>query len=425
MRSRYQLAPAAGGIFYGWVIVGAASVVLFVAYGIQFSYGVFVKAMGEEMGWTRAQTALPYAVYVFLYSALSATSGRLTDRFGPRRVVGAGAILLLVGWGLSSRAREPWHLLVAMGCIAAFGMSGTWAPCSGTVVRWFTRLRGTAVSISTSGGSVGNLVVPLVAALLVGAIGWRSTMLGMAIGGGVVIFLAAQLLHRDPESRGLHPDGDAVATPVPTSTLTLADVQWTTPFLLIVGAYALTWLTVFVPFVHAPAFAEELGASDISAATVLSATGVGGILGRLASGGISDRVGRFPTLLAMFGLTAFAFFLFASAEGIGPIDGGLAVMWPAAVVFGWAYGGSTALFPALVGDIFGRTHAGAIIGAVFARAGSTAALGPYVAGWLYDSTGAYGTAFLLCGVLNILGLGFVVALALNQRRSAGAATGPA
>ncbi|MDA3039699.1 MAG: MFS transporter [Actinomycetota bacterium] len=417
MRSRYRLAKQPDGVFYGWVIVAAASLVLFVAYGIQFSYGVFVKAMGEEMGWTRAQTALPYAVYVFLYSALSATSGRMTDRFGPRRVVGTGAVLLLVGWGLSSRARQPWHLLVTMGFVAACGMSSTWAPCSGTVVRWFTRLRGTAVSITTSGGSVGNLVVPLIAALLVGTVGWRSTMLGMAVGGGVLIFLAAQLLYRDPESRGLHPDGDAVATQTPISSLSLGDVQWTAPFLLIIGAYALTWLTVFVPFVHAPAFAEELGASDISAATVLSATGVGGILGRLASGGISDRVGRFPTLLTMFGLTASAFFLFASAEGIGPIDGGLAMMWPAAVLFGWAYGGSTALFPALVGDIFGTTHAGTIIGAVFARAGSTAALGPYVAGWLYDSTGAYGTAFLLCGGLNVLGLGFVVALALNQRRS--------
>lgn len=422
MRSRYRLAVDAGGIFYGWIIVAAASVVLFVAYGIQFSYGVFVKAMGEEMGWTRAQTALPYAVYIFLYSALSASSGRLTDRYGPRRVIGTGAVLLLAGWGLSSQARQPWHLLLSMGLLAAFGMSATWAPCSGTVVRWFTRRRGTAVSISTTGGSVGNLVVPFIAALLVGAVGWRSTMLGMAVGGGILIFLAAQLLYRDPESRGLHPDGDTVATPAPTSSLSLADVQWTAPFLLIVAAYALTWLTVFVPFVHAPAFAEELGASDVSAATVLSATGVGGILGRLASGGISDRLGRYPTLLAMFGLTAFAFFLFASAEGIGPIDGGLSVLWPAAVLFGWAYGGSTALFPALVGDIFGRTHAGAIVGAAFARAGATAALGPYVAGWLYDSTGAYGTAFLLCGVLNIMGLGFVVALALNQRGSAGAET---
>lgn len=85
-------------------------------------------------------------------------------------MVAVGAGFLALGWGLSSQVREPWHLMLSLGLVAGLGMSATWAPCSGTVVRWFTRLRGTAVSITTTGGSVGSLVVPTVTALLIGAL---------------------------------------------------------------------------------------------------------------------------------------------------------------------------------------------------------------------------------------------------------------
>src|SRR4029077_12424255 len=79
-----------GGLFRGWQVVAAAFSVLFLSYGLQFSYGVFVSGMAADLGWSRAQTALPYSIYVFVYSALSAATGRATDRFGPRPGIAAG-----------------------------------------------------------------------------------------------------------------------------------------------------------------------------------------------------------------------------------------------------------------------------------------------------------------------------------------------
>ncbi len=161
------------GVFRGWQVVAAAFSVMFFAYGLQFSYGVFASGMAAELGWSRAATALPYSLYVFLYSALSAATGRATDRIGPRPVITVGALLLGLGWGLSALVHEPWQLNLTLGLVAALGMSVAWVPCNATVSRWFTRRRGTAVAVASTGGSLGNLLVPALAATMIALWGWR------------------------------------------------------------------------------------------------------------------------------------------------------------------------------------------------------------------------------------------------------------
>src|ERR1041384_4175560 len=124
------------GAFRGLAGVGAAFSVLFLSYGLQFSCGVFVSGMVADLGWSRAQTALPYSIYVFVYSALSAATGRATDRFGPRPVIASGAALRGVGWGASALVARAWQLDLTLGIVAAFGMSVAWVPCNATVSRW-------------------------------------------------------------------------------------------------------------------------------------------------------------------------------------------------------------------------------------------------------------------------------------------------
>ncbi|MBK6658415.1 MAG: MFS transporter [Proteobacteria bacterium] len=402
----------ARGVFRGWQVVAAAFSVLFFAYGLQFSYGVFASGMAAELGWSRAATALPYSLYVFLYSALSAATGRATDRIGPRPVITVGAILLGLGWGASALVHEPWHLNLTLGLVAALGMSVAWVPCNATVSRWFTRRRGTAVAIASSGGSLGNLLVPALAASLIGVVGWRWTLAITAVVAAGCMLVAARFMVRDPESVGLWPDGEA--EPPVVSALgpgkTLNEVCWTEPFLLLIAIYFLTWVPVFVPFVHAVAYAEDLGVSRVAAASVISAIGIGGTVGRLSSGVLSDWIGRMPALLGVFALQAAAFMLFADADG-------LAMLWVAATVFGFSYGGGVTLLPPLCGDLFGRAHVAAIVGMIFAVAGAPAAIGPYVAGWLFDVTGSYGAAFVSSAALNVAALALTALLAWRARRT--------
>lgn len=405
------------GIFQGWIVVAAAFSVLFWGYGLQFSYGVFVSGMDAEFGWSRAATVLPYSIYVFAYSALGAVTGPLTDRFGPRPVITVGAVLLGLGWGASALVTEPWHLNLTLGLVAALGMSVAWVPCNATVSRWFTRRRGTAVAVTSSGGSLGNLLVPTLAAVLIAAWGWRWALGAMAIACSGCMLLAARFMQRDPESRGLWPDGDPVppqAHPTAGPGRTLREVRWTAPFLLLTGIFLLNWLPVFVPFVHAAAYAEDLGLGKVAAASVIGAIGIGGLAGRLSSGLFADWVGAMPALLGGIALQIVCFVLFAGVHE-------LELLWLTAMLFGFSYGGCVTLLPSLCGDLFGRAHVAAIVGMIFAVAGAPAAVGPYVAGWLYDVTGSYEAAFLVSAAMNAAALALAVLLAWRVRQTSGAA----
>ena len=151
--------PAKPTLFFGWRVVAAAFTVLFVAYGIQFSFGVFLKQITDDMGWSRSQVLLPYAVYVALYSALSVVSGWATDRFGPGRVVAVGGVILALGWGGLGLSHSLWQVYLTLGVVSAIGMNDLGAllrdRCS--LVR---PAAGPGRRGQLSGSSVGNLVVP-------------------------------------------------------------------------------------------------------------------------------------------------------------------------------------------------------------------------------------------------------------------------
>ena len=198
--------------FFGWRIVGAAFTVLFVVYGIQFSFGTFVGDVVADTGWSETRLQLIFAIYIGLYSALSALSGWLTDRWGPRPIVATGSILLTGGYLLWATSDSLIIVALGMGIVAPLGMSCSWVPCNATVVRWFVVRRGLATAIATSGGSLANILVPPIAALLVDAYGWRVAIVGMSIFGGGCMLLSALALERDPESIGQVPDGSPMSS---------------------------------------------------------------------------------------------------------------------------------------------------------------------------------------------------------------------
>lgn len=115
-------------IFYGWVIVGCTFVILCMAYGLQFTFGVFMPSIAADTGWDRASLSVPYALYVFLYSALGAVTGRLTDRWGPRVVLTVGGCLLGCGIMLMSQVSALWQIYLFFGLVAASGMSAAFGP---------------------------------------------------------------------------------------------------------------------------------------------------------------------------------------------------------------------------------------------------------------------------------------------------------
>jgi MFS family permease len=390
--------------YYGWVVVGAAFAVLFSAYGTQYSFGVFFAALLAEFDWSRSSLAGVFSLYAFAYSLLGFVAGRLTDRWGPRRVVAAGAACLGAAFAGMAAVTALWQPYVLYGVVGALGMSTAFVPCNSTVVRWFVRRRGLAVGLAGSGGSVGSLVLPPLAQILVTGIGWRAAYVVFGAGIFVVLNLVAPLLRRAPDTMGVGPDGDAAA---PVATLdagpgwSLREALDAPAFWLLGVTFTVAWLPVFAGLVHLVPFARDLGHSPLVASSVLSVTGVGAVVGRLVMGAVSDRTGRKAAVAVGLGLLSASFVQLAMARG-------LASVYLAAFVFGFAYGSLSALFPAIVGDFFGRERVGALVGFMFALSGAVGALGPLVAGAVYDAVGSYVPAFAGLAAANLVALATLV-----------------
>jgi MFS family permease len=387
-------------LHYGWVVVAAGFTVMFLAYGVQYGFGVFFASLTAEFGWSRASLAGVFSLYAGTYSFTGLLAGRLTDRWGPRRVVALGGVLLGVGLGLSGTVRSL-PPLYATYFVAALGMSTAYVPCSSTAVRWFTARRGTAVGIVMAGAGVGVLVCPRLIAGLIEHVGWRAAygVLGATL--ALALGALSRLLVREPAVRGLSPYGGSPPDAGPDCP---AGPSWTVgqalrhrSFLRLAAVYLTTWIPVFLAPVHLVPLAQDLGLPTTVGALALSALGGGSLAGRLSMGAASDVVGRRAALGISLALQALSFVGLA-------LPSGAPSLLAAAAVYGFAYGAVTALMPAIVADFFGPAHAGSLVGLIFGIAGPTAALGPVIGGWVFDVTRSYAWAFGGAAALNVLAL---------------------
>ena len=395
-------------VFRGWIVVGGAFLVLFVAYGAQYSFGVFFSALLEEFHWSRASLSGAFTLYAILYCVFGFPAGRLTDLWGPRVVIAAGGLFLGAAYAGMALVSELWQPYVLYGLVAALGMGTAYVPCNTTVVKWFVARRGLAVGIASSGGSMGTFVLPPLAQALVSALGWRTAYIVFGVAAFVVLNLVARVMRRDPESLGLHPDGaDAppAVTGVEETSWPLRRAMRSRAFWMVGVTFTATWIPVFIPLVHIVPFTRDLGYSPLTGAWVVSTLGIGAVAGRLVMGGVSDRIGRKPAVAIAMALQAIAFLGFLAAGR------GLPVLFATALVFGYSYGAISTLFPAVVGDLFGRGQAGALVGFLFAVAGGMAGWGPLIAGAIYDATGGYALTWGFAAAMNLVAL---VLLALSR-----------
>lgn len=326
-------------------------------------------------------------------------AGRLTDRWGPRAVIGGGGVLLGAGLAGMSRVDALWQPYVLYGGVAALGMSTAFVPCNATVVRWFVRRRGLAVGLATAGGSLGTFVLPPVAHWLVSGLGWRGAYLAFGVAVFLVLNGVAFLMRRDPESLGLSPDGAArpLTAEAEVAGWPVRAAMRTRAFWMLFCIFGLTWMSVFVPLVHLVPLARDLGVDSLRAATLVSALGIAAVAGRIAMGWVSDRIGRRPVLAVGLALQSVSFVGLAQATG-------LPALYAAALTFGFSYGTISTIFPAMVADFFGRANAGSLVGLLFGIAAPSAAVGPVAAGWIYDRHGGYELAWWLSAGINLAAL---------------------
>src|SRR5438067_2036562 len=166
-------------VFYGWFVVAAAFAVTFVGFGCAYTFSAFIEPLQRDFGASRGSVSLVFSLAGFLYFGLGIVSGPLADRFGSRRLAFAGMILTGLGLAAASTAHSLWEVYAGYGLGVGVGVGCAYVPAVGAVQRWFVRRRGFASGLAVAGIGVGTLVMPPLASLLIGSLGWCGAYLAL------------------------------------------------------------------------------------------------------------------------------------------------------------------------------------------------------------------------------------------------------
>lgn len=381
-------------LFYGWLVVLAAFLVMFAGFGAAYSFPAFFLPLSNAFGASRATVSLVFSAAGFLYFILGAVSGPLADRFGPRRVVGFGMACTGLGMVAASFADSLAAIVVFYGIGIGIGVGFSYVPAIGTVQRWFILRRGQASGWAVAGIGIGTMAAPPLAAFIIDQFGWRNAYVVLGIGVLLLGAVAVLLLRGSPAELGLLPDGAArppqtAAVAGPPPGMPLAAVLRHPVFWRFYLGAGLCCLGTFVPFVHLAPFARDHGLSRLEGVWLVGLIGVGSTLGRFVLGAAADRMGRGRAVALVILLTGLALLYWLTAAGFWT----LAVF---ALAFGLFYGGFVALVPAYTVDLFGLRAASSVIGVLYTSVAFGTLTGPTLAGWAFDTTGSYTWPIVVC-----------------------------
>jgi len=387
--------------FYGWRIVSASFVILFVTVGIGlYSPPVFLVPLQEHFGWSRAAIAAGGSIAAVVSGIASPFIGAWLDRYGARRVMVFGAVVMGCGLGLLSLIQSLWQLY-AINALTALGLCCVaWVPNQTLVANWFSRKRGLAMGIALAGIGFGGLAMSPLAALLIERLDWRLAYLVLAsLVLLIVVGVVAVFVRSKPADLGQCPDG-AIPDPAETGpSASLADrVAERTPvrsgleafgsqaFWILSLCNALTVFATLSIVAHLVAFLRDAGFQSQLAAASLGLMVGASVGGRVLFGVLADRYPK-PRVMSLALILAAAGTLLLFGVHVGGVLPGFVL------AFGLAFGGTAVLVPLLVGECFGLASFGKILGALMVSATVGAAAGPVLTGWIFDVTGSYQMAF--------------------------------
>ncbi len=370
-----------------------------VMWGARLSFGVFFSPVLEEFGWTRAATSGGFSLTWVFTGLLSILVGRLTDKFGPRLIMTIAGFLVGLGYLFMSRLSSLWQLYLFYGVIS-IGMSAVLVPTLSTVARWFVKMRAFMTGIVLAGTGIALMVIVPAANQAILNYGWRTAylMVGMVV---IVVVIAAQFLRRDPYQLGKLPYGCdetiTAASGAGTDGLFFREALWSHQVWLISLVYFCTYFIYNILLVHTVIYATGKGISSVKAVAIIVSLGGAGIAGRMLMGIFADRIGNKRTMLLGAGLMILTLFWLLMARDLW-------MLFLFGVVFGFGHGGMATMESPIVAHVFGMRSHGAILGLVFFSDTVGGAMGPFLAGYIFDVTGSYRLAFFLCAILSVVNL---------------------
>ena len=369
---------------------------MFFAYGNTYSFGVFFPALSASFGADRAETALVFSIVGGLYSTLGIISGPAADRLGTRPVCLFGIVALGIGLIYASTATALWQVYLGFGLGLAFGMGFIFAPANAGLQRWFTKKRGLASGIASTGIGVSILVLPPVSAALIEWQNWRVAMQIIGVSALIVGSLAALMMVDPTDTK----DGSASvvgATDNQIDVKTYYDLKaafLSRGFVMLFFSSMICSIGFFIPFVHLVPYAIDQGFGETNGVYLLMVIGISSLTGRILLTAASDHLGRRNSMIAMYFTMALSFLLWYVA-------GNMTELTMFAVFYGLGSGGYVAMIAPLIAEYFGTEKIGSILGCFMPNIALGGFFGPYLTGYAYDLWGSYDIPFivaLVCGL---------------------------
>jgi MFS transporter, OFA family, oxalate/formate antiporter len=382
-----------------------AGVVIMLCLGVAYSWGVFVKPIEAELGWSRAQISLAVSLLLLIFSAFMPVGGVLEKRIGPSKTVTVAGILMVAAWIGASAARTPLWLYVFYGLFGGIATGLSYIPSVSCGIKWFPHRKGLITGIIIFGFGFGSAILSPLMTKLIQNIGWRTAMLYSGIAFGSLIVVCAQFL-KHPEMIAITP---SAAAEFEKKSLTYREMLRTSDFWTLFITYFIAMIAGMMTIGHVVAFASDRGFTVMQGALALTVLSIFNGLGRILSGHVSDRFGGKNILISLFLIISLGMFLFASVQN-------LFMFFGLAALIGLCFGGFLAVYPPLTADYFGPENFSLNYGLVFIGYGSGCFLGPVIGGYVYDIMRSYHVAFYISGCLAIAGA-FMAFKLLNRSKA--------
>ncbi|MGE3774524.1 MAG: MFS transporter [Gammaproteobacteria bacterium] len=371
---------------YAWLRLAAATLLMMIGGAGMYTVVVVLPTLQQEFGIARADASFPFTATMLGFAVGGLAMGRIVDRVGVLPPVVFSAFVQLAGFTLAAHAGSAWQFALAQGLlIGMLGCSATFAPLLADISHWFERRRGIAVAICASGNYIGGAAWPPLTQWLVEHHGWRDAYQTIGVL-AFVLLLPLTLFIRRPSPID-HPASAAARTATNAAPSTALALSPSALMTLLWIAGVACCVAMSMPQVHIVALCGDLGFGTGAGSRMLSLMLACGIVSRLASGWIADRIGGLRTLLLGAALQGTALCLFLPADG-------LVSLYVVSALFGLFQGGIVPSYAIIIREYFPAQEAGRRVGAVVMATLLGMALGGWMSGALYDYTGNYTAAFV-------------------------------
>ncbi len=402
-------------LFYGWWVVGAGFIALFMGMGIvAYVRSVFFKAMVTDLGWPRGSLALAMSIGTIFSATAQPFIGSWVDRHGPKRLMLVSAFLNGVVLMLFSLVRELWNvfLIVSLSSLTVVGFTGL--PVQIMVSKWFVKKRGRAMGIALAGIGLGGFVLSPVASFLIPVIGWRYAWIVFGLLVWLIVLpVVLAFVKRRPEDIGLLPDGyspavDNIEKPsvskigvIPLRQKGLRELLRLLPFWILI----IVNITVLFPEVgilmHVFALFTDQGIIETAAGTMVGLIGLFSLVGKIILGYLCDHIPVRYVFVGTMVVEIIAIFLL--------LNGSLWAIWLFVILFGFSMGGLVGIRPLLIMSTFKTEGIGRVMGLIMMCSFITAGLAASpVMGYIYDTLASYHLGLFICIGGLVLGAGLVL-----------------